>query len=298
MNQVTDKPNSAEKSKNSAIRLSIVTATSLTFLKVILGLATQSMSVVASAVDSLMDILVSTVNYISLREASKPADYDHAYGHGKIESLAGLFQSLFISGSGIFLVYESCRRLIHGQMIVHIGTAIWVMVVSTIATFFLVRRLQSVASRTNSLIVGTEALHFTTDLVTNVGVVLALLLVRWSGHVIWDLLIALVIALYILKQSFGIMKNAIDELIDRALPEEIQADIRKLILSYDSRVLGLHNLRTRKIGDKKFVDFHVELDKSLGFEEAHNLTEDLIEAIKKRYPDSDVNAHFDPQGGR
>ena len=284
------------ESKKRAIQLSIATAAFLTVLKVALGLATQSMAVVASAVDSLMDVLVSTVNSISLREASKPADRDHAYGHGKIESLAGLFQSLFISASGLFLVYESCRRLIHGQTITHVWTAIFVMVVSMIATFFLVRRLQAVARATKSLIIGTETLHFKTDFITNLGVIVALLLVRLTGLVFWDLVIALVIAVYILKQSFGIMRNAVDELIDRALPEEIQQEIGKIITSYDQHVLGFHNLRTRRIGDKKFIDFHVELDRSLAFKEAHDLTERLIVRLQTTYPGADVNVHFDPEG--
>lgn len=287
-----------DSKKKTAIQFSIATAGFLTVLKFGFGIASQSMSVLASAIDSLMDVLVSSVNYISLREASKPADHDHAYGHGKIESLAGLFQSLFISASGIYLVVESFRRMISEKPVTHIQIAIWVMVISSIVTYFLVSRLQRVAHDTGSIIVKTESLHFKTDLLTNVGVIAALILVQLTGIPLWDLLIAIAIAVYILKQSTGILKNSVDELIDRALPDDILKNIRKVILDYDKRVLGIHNLRTRKIGDKKFIDFHVELDKSLGFEEAHNLTEDLIEEIKKIYSDADVNVHFDPQGGR
>ena len=296
MDNLTEKDDTT--SKKRVIQLSILTASLLTIFKMVVGFTSHSMSVLASAVDSMMDVLVSTVNYVSLKEASKPADHDHAYGHGKIESLAGLFQSLFITASGFYLIVESVKRLVSGTAIEYVGVALLVMVLSTVVTFFLVKRLKSVATQTGSLIVGTESLHFTTDLATNVGVILALLLVRWSGVVLWDLLIAIVIAIYILKQSFGILRNAVDELIDRALPEEIQEDIRKTILNYSPKIHGLHNLRTRKIGNKKFVDFHVELDKTLGFEEAHDLTEDLIETIKRKYPSADVNAHFDPVGGR
>ena len=286
------------QTKKKAIRLSIVTAASLAILKFIFGISTQSMAVLASAVDSLMDVLVSNVNLISLMEASKPADSDHAYGHGKIESLAGLFQSLIISASGIYLIYESAARLIHGEVITHIGIAVWVMAISIVATFFLIRQLKSVAFKTDSIIVGTESLHFTTDLMSNLGVIIALLLVRVTGVHFWDLLIALAIAAYVLKQSLSILRTSIDELIDRALPEEIQKEIRETISGFDKRILGFHNLRTRKIGDKKFIDFHVEIDKSLSFQKAHDLTEDLIEMLKAKFPGSDVNAHFDPEGGR
>ncbi len=290
--------NAEFQSKKRAITLSILTASFLTVFKMGFGLVSHSMAVLASAIDSLMDVLVSTVNFISLREASKPADSEHAYGHGKIESLAGLFQSLFISASGLYLIYESIKRLVKGETISYVGAALLIMLGSTVITFFLVKRLKSVAAQTGSLIVGTESLHFATDLATNVGVMVALLLVRWTGLAFWDLLIAIVIAIYILKQSFGIMRNAIDELIDRALPEEVQKDIRKIILSYDSKVLGIHNFRTRKIGNRIFIDFHVELDKTLSFEDAHNLTESLIEEIKRHYSEADVNAHFDPEGAQ
>ncbi|MBI4387857.1 MAG: cation transporter [Candidatus Omnitrophica bacterium] len=296
MNELVNNVELAEKKR--AITLSILTASFLTIFKMGFGLVSHSMAVLASAVDSLMDVLVSTVNFISLKEASKPADSEHTYGHGKIESLAGLFQSLFISASGIYLIYESIKRLVKGETISFVGTALLIMVVSTVITFFLVKRLKSIAAQTGSLIVGTESLHFATDLATNVGVMVALLLVHATGFAFWDLLIAIVIAIYILKQSFSILRNAIDELIDRALPDEIQEDVRKTILSYDSKVLGIHNFRTRKIGNRKFIDFHVELDKTLSFEDAHNLTESLIEEIKRHYPEADVNAHFDPEGER
>ena len=285
------------KDKKNAIQLSILTAAFLTFVKIAFGFTTRSMAVLASAVDSLMDVLVSSVNYISLIEASKPADFDHAYGHGKIESLAGLFQSIFICGSGFYLIVESCLRLAHGHAIEHIGSAILVMIISMLATFFLVKRLNAVASQTKSIIVGTEKLHFAIDLMTNLGVIAALILVRMTGFALWDLLIAFLIAFYIVKESLAILRTSVDELIDRALPIEIQEEISDTITHFDKRILGFHNLRTRKIGDKRFIDFYVELERTLTFKQAHDLTENLIEAIKVKLPDSDVTVHFDPEGG-
>jgi len=284
--------------KREVIRLAIITAGGLMVMKMVIGVVTLSMAVIASAVDSLMDILVSTVNYISLREASKPADHEHAYGHGKIESLASLFQSLIISGSGLFLIYVSVRRLADHRPLVFIEVGVVVMVISTIVTFFLIRKLQAVSKSTGSPIVGTETLHFKVDLLTNVGIIIALLLVRSTGLIYWDLMIALVIAVYILRESFRIMRNSIDELIDRALPDEIQDDVRRTVLNFDRRVLGMHNFRTRQMGNQKFMEFHVEVPKTLGFQEAHELTEDLIDAVKQKYPGSDVNVHYDPEGAR
>src|SRR3989338_5668552 len=180
--------------KLMAIQLSIATAFFLTLFKLVIGLVTYSLAVIASAFDSLMDILVSSVNLIAVKEADKPADREHLYGHGKIESLAGLFQSLLISVSGIYLVVEAVRRLIFGSRLEHIPVAIGVMVISMGLTVLLVIRLKRVLRETQSIIVGTEALHFTTDLLTNGGVIIALVLVRLTGSNLCDLLVAFAIA--------------------------------------------------------------------------------------------------------
>ena len=296
MNQDLKGVKLSSKSKQTAIALSIVTASFLTAFKLAVGLVAGSLAVIASAFDSLMDILVSSVNLIAVKEADKPADREHLYGHGKIESLAGLFQSLLISVSGIYLVVEAVRRLIFGSRLEHIPVAIGVMVISMGLTVLLVIRLKRVLRETQSIIVGTEALHFTTDLLTNGGVIIALVLVRLTGSNLWDLLVAFAIACYILKNSFGILRSAVNELLDRALPIEEQREIEKIILGFDPKIVGIHNLRTRKIGQRRFVDFHFEIRGESNFNRAHKLTEALIQKIQERFPNSDVTVHYDPEG--
>ncbi len=285
------------RKKLQAIQMSIGTAAFLAVFKVSVGFLTHSLGLIASAVDSLMDVLVSSVNLIAAKEADKPADREHLYGHGKIESLAGLFQSLVISASGLFLVVESIRRLIHGVELTYLKTAIGVMVLSMVLTFFLVLRLKKALKETGSIIVGTEMLHFTVDFLTNGSVIFALILVRVTGSSFWDLGIAFAIACYILSQSFGILKKSIDELLDRALPREEQKEIEQIILSYDPRIVGFHNLRTRKIGRQRFIDFHFEIRGEENFARAHELAEALIKEIRERFPGADVTVHFDPEGG-
>lgn len=285
------------RQKLQVIQMSIATASFLAVFKVSVGFLTHSLGLIASAVDSLMDVLVSSVNLIAAKEADKPADQEHLYGHGKIESLAGLFQSLIISASGLFLVVESIRRLVRGVELTHIKTAIGVMIVSMVLTFFLVLRLKKVLKETGSIIVGTETLHFTVDFLTNGSIILALILVRITGSNFWDLGIAFAVACYILSQSLGILKKSIDELLDRALPREEQGQIEQIILSHDSRIVGFHNLRTRKIGHQRFIDFHFEIRGEENFARAHELTESLIKKIRERFPGADVTVHFDPEGG-
>ena len=283
--------------KLRVIQLSIATAILLTVFKVTVGLWSRSLSLIASAMDSLMDVLVSSVNWLAIREAEKPADHDHLYGHGKIESLAGLFQSLIISASGLYLIFESVRRIFRGVELSHLSIAIGVMIISMGFTFLLVLRLKRVGRETGSIIVNTETLHFTTDFLSNGGVIAALVLVRWTGWVVWDLAVAFVIACYILYRSFQILKSSTDELLDRALPLEEQKQIEQIILTHDPRIVGFHNLRTRKIGQQRFIDFHFEIRGEENFARAHELTESLIKHIRSQFPDADVTVHFDPEGG-
>lgn len=283
--------------KVQAIMFSIATAAFLAVFKIAVGLFSHSLALIASAVDSLLDVLVSSVNLIAVKEASKPADHDHLYGHGKIESLAGLFQSLLISASGIFLIAESIRRLIHGVEIHNLPVAIGVMLVSMVLTFVLVLRLKRVLLETDSIVVGTELLHFTTDFLTNGGVIVALILVAVTKSSAWDLAVAIAIACYILTQSISILRTSVDELLDRALPAQEQREIEQIITHFDPRIIGFHNLRTRKIGPQKFIDFHMEIRGEDNFARAHDLTESLIKRIKERFPGADVTVHFDPEGG-
>ncbi len=285
------------RKKTTAVLFSILTAFFLTFLKFSVGFLTHSLGLIASAVDSFMDMLVSTVNFIAIREAEKPADKEHLYGHGKIESLAGLFQSVIISVSGIYLVVESLKRLIFRVELDHIPTAITVMIASMVITLFLVLKLKQVFKETESLIVGTETLHFTTDFISTGGIIVALLLVHWTGSALWDVAVAFVIACYIIFQSFQILKQSVNELLDRAIPASEQREIEYIILNHDPRIVGFHNLRTRKIGTQRFIDFHFEIRGEENFSKAHELTESLIKRITDRFPESDVTVHFDPEGG-
>ena len=287
----------AARKKLGVICFSIGTALFLTVFKFAVGILTNSLGLIASAVDSLMDTLVSSVNFIAVREAGKPADKEHLYGHGKIESLAGLFQSLLISASGLYLVFEAVKRLIRGVELTHVPAAIVVVAVSMVLTFILIIKLKRVAEETDSIIIGTERLHFTMDLLTNSGIIAALVLVRFTGSSVWDLAVAVMVAGYVLKQSFGILKKSVDELLDRSLPAEEQREIERIILTHDPRIVGFHNLRTRKIGSQRFVDFHFEIRGEENFSRAHELTEAIILHIKERFPGADVTVHFDPEGG-
>jgi len=283
--------------KQGAIRLSIGVASILAVLKFGAGIATHSLGVLASSVDSLLDVFVSTINYFTLRKAEEPPDADHPYGHGKVESIAGLFQSLFIGVGGVVIIAESVRRLIlRSHHVIRLDLGIGAMLFSVIASFLLVRRLKSIARKSPSIILDTESLHFSSDFITNLGVIVILLLVKITHLVVLDLFISLAIAFYIFWLSMKLLRRSIDELMDREISPELHKQIRKILFQHDPRIVDFHNLRTRRVGSRVFIDFHVVLRGEESFREAHRLTESLISAIQKEIPDCDLTVHTDPEG--
>ncbi|MFH1208704.1 MAG: cation diffusion facilitator family transporter, partial [Candidatus Omnitrophota bacterium] len=247
------------KQARQAIILSVGVALLLTLAKFSTGLVTHSMAIMASALDSTLDMLMSALNFFAFREASKPPDAEHAYGHAKVESLAGLFQSLFIMLSGSFVVYESIRRLLQGSFVSEIPLGIGVIVFSGITTLLLSWRLKVLSKKNRSLILGTEKVHYSMDFISYVGVIAALVLVGWTGNVIWDLIVSILVAAYIFKEAIHILKRAVAELLDRGLSNTALKTVKMLILHHHPSIVGAHSLRSRMVGNQLFLDFHIEI---------------------------------------
>lgn len=284
------------KQARQAIILSVGVALLLTLVKFSVGFMTHSMAILASALDSMLDMLMSALNFFAFREASKPPDAEHAYGHGKVESLAGLFQSLFIMLSGSFVIFEAVRRLLSGSFVDEIPLGIGVIVFSGIVTLLLSWRLKVLSKKNRSLILGTEKAHYSMDFVSYVGVVVALILVGWTREAAWDLVMSILVAAYIFKEAIHIFKRAVSELLDRGLSNTELKTMKMLILRHHPSIVGAHNLRSRVVGNQLFLDFHIEIRGEDDFKKAHDMTESLIDKIKAYHPNADVTVHFDPEG--
>ena len=281
--------------KNAAARLSIMAAAFLIVLKSATGYYTGSISVWASLLDSAMDVFASTINLFAVRAAARPPDADHAYGHGKVESLAGLFQALVITASGLFLIYEAIRRIMRppatSAELLGIGSMLIAMGVSVA----LVARLRRVARQTDSLVLRADALHYATDVYTNGGALVALLIVWLSGWRLADPIVSIALSLYILYSAFGVGRESIDVLMDKRLPPEVDEQIAEIVGRYHARgVLGFHDLRTRRSGAQKFIDLHLEVERDKSLEEAHALTVQVLRAIEAEIPRARVQIHTDP----
>ncbi|HXH02721.1 MAG TPA: cation diffusion facilitator family transporter [Candidatus Competibacteraceae bacterium] len=275
-----------------ATAASVATAVLLMLAKLVAWLLTDSIAVLASLVDSLMDAAASLINLLAVRYSLTPADAEHRFGHGKAEALAGLGQATFIAGSALFLLLQAGERLLHPQPLTAPGVGIAVMAFSIAATAALLVLQRHVVRRTRSTAIKADALHYASDLATNLSIILALVLAQF-GLPGADPLFGLALGGYILYSAWSIGREAVNLLMDRELPEAVQHRILAVALSQPG-VLGAHDLRTRQSGHTWFVQLHLELDGHLSLNRAHGIAERAIVAIRAEFPQAEVIIHQDP----
>ena len=286
---------SEAKLKASAARLSVLAAAFLIALKTLTGVLTGSISVWASLLDSTMDIFASVINYFAVRAASAPPDEDHRYGHGKAESLAGLFQSFVIGASGLFLLWEAVRRIVKPHPTAEEWLGVGTMAVACGVSFALVTRLRQVARKTDSPALAADAAHYITDVYTNGAALFALFFVALTRWTLADPLISLLISGFILYSAFEVARDSVHVLMDRRLPRHIDAKVASVVEGFRGEgVLGFHDLRTRRSGSLKFIDLHLEVEADQTLQQAHDLTVRVIRAIQHEIPRSRVHIHTDP----
>ncbi len=271
---------------------SVATASLLIAFKLFAWLLSGSVSVLASFVDSLMDVVASVINLLAVRYSLMPADEEHRFGHGKAESLAGLGQSTFIAGSAIFLMLHAVERLLHPTPLHGITVSIVVMVFSTIMTLGLLLIQRHVIKRTGSLAIKADSLHYTTDVLVNISIIIALLLAAFGKHG-FDPVFGMCIAVYILYHAWHIGHEAVQMLLDRQLAPEIEKNICDIACSH-KEVHGIHELRTRQSGQTQFIQLHLEIDENTALHNAHVISDEVEAAIKEIYPTADVIIHQDP----
>lgn len=275
-----------------AASASVFTAILLLVVKVYAWWVSGSVSVLASLVDSLIDAFASCVNFVAVRYALQPADEEHRFGHGKAESLAGLGQSLLIMGSAVYLFVQAIDRMANPQPLEQLDVAIGVMGFSIVATFCLVIYQRWVISKTHSVAIKADSLHYVSDLLTNIGIVIALLLTQFGWQQV-DPLLAIAISIYIFYTAIMIWSESIQHLLDRELPEEEQHRIERIAMGH-VEVLGVHELRTRQSGRVKIIQLHLELDGNMPLWQAHDICEEVEREIKEAFPSADVLLHQDP----
>ncbi len=258
-------------------------------------LVTNSVALLSSLLDSVLDLMASMVNLWAVRHALTPADKEHRFGHGKAEPLSGLAQSAFVAGSGVLLIVESVSRFGRDEPVSQGNIGIAVMVFSIVVTLMLVAFQKYVVRRTGSTAINADSLHYTGDLLLNMSVIAALVLSTFGGMAWADPAFALAIALFLVWNASTIARASIADLMDRELPEEERQTIKTTALKHP-RVLGVHELRTRSSGMQTFIQMHLVLRPDLSLVDAHRIADEVEMALLADYPGADIIIHQDPEG--
>jgi ferrous-iron efflux pump FieF len=274
---------------------SVTVATVLILAKLGAWLVTGSVVVLTSLIDSGADLLASLVTLFGVRQAVQPPDRAHRFGHGKAEPLAALAQAGFVVGSMLLLVFEAVRRMIQPMPIERPAVAILVMLLAIALTLGLVLYQRRVVRLTGSIAIQADRLHYVVDLLTNLAVILALVLIEATGLLRLDAFFALAIAAYLTVSALWIAKGALDMLMDRELPSADRARIEALIHAHPE-VRGVHDMRSRRSGPDLFVELHLELDGRLTLARAHGIAHEIEDEIKALHPGCEVLIHQEPAG--
>ncbi len=270
-------------------------ASILIAMKLAAWLATGSLAMLGSLVDSILDILASLINLVAIRHALTPADEEHRFGHGKAEALAGLGQSAFIAGSAVFLLFQASARVFQPVAVSRSTIGVAVMVLAIAMTLVLVLFQRHVVKRTGSLAIGADSLHYKSDLLMNAGVIVALALVEFLGWQRADPLFAVAIALYIMYGAWQIASISYQQLMDREMSDEVRARIREIATRHPA-VRDMHDLRTRTSGTYSFIQLHLELDGRMTLYDAHAIADEVERNINAVFPGAEVIIHQDPAG--
>ena len=284
--------------------LSVISNTTLVVMKLAVGLLIGSVSIISEAMHSGSDLLAAVITFFSVKTSSQPADLRHPFGHGKIENVSGTVEALLIFLAAAWIIFEAIRKLLHPEPIEAVGWGVGVMLVSSVVNIVVSKKLFKVGKETDSVALQADAWHLRTDVYTSAGVMISLAVI-WMEHrafpgldLNWlDPVAAIFVALVIMKAAYKLTVQSARDLIDVRLPEEEEAWIRKLIREYQASIHGFHQLRTRKAGHFRYVEFHMLVDRQMSVDASHRITVEISASIEERFPNTSVTIHTEPCNG-
>ena len=278
-------------SKTRVARLSVFSNSFLIFLKVIAGLLSGSVSIISEAIHSSMDLLASIIAYFAVRISDTPSDEKHNYGHGKIENVSGVVEGMLIFVAAGWIIFEAVSKMTHIEPVESLGIGSLVMLISAVVNTLVSRRLYKTARETHSVALEADALHLKTDVYTSLGVSAGLLLI-WITKLHWlDPLIAILVALLIIRESFTLLKRAFFPLLDIAWdPDELQ----RLNTIFEGMEVKHHDVKTRRAGNHRFIDFHIEMPPDRSFAEVHDFCSQIENEIHRNFENVQITIHAEP----
>jgi len=283
-----------DRRKTRAAILSISTAVTLAVIKCVVAIVSGSLAVLASAIDSMLDILMSGINFLAIRQGAQPADADHPYGHGKFETMATLIQALIIGGSGVWIFIESIHRLFSDIMPTRLNEGMVVVAISIPVSWLVSSYLSRVGKETASTVLQADALHFRVDIFTNLALLAGLAAMRFFSLPKLDAVLSALVAIYIFREAIVLIRQALRDALDAQLPDEVLARIEEAARLGEPEFFKIHNLRTRAIGSRKMIDFHLNVCENLTVAVAHRITDRIEQAISQELGDADVTIHIEP----
>src|SRR5512137_549939 len=289
---------SLDKLKESTARLSVISNTGLVLMKFIVGTAIGSVSIISEAIHSSMDLIAALIAFFSVRKSAEPPDAQHAFGHGKFEDISGLIEALLIFIAAILIIREAVIKLL-GEPSESFTPEllIWgiaVMGISALVNWYVSNRLFKVAKLSESIALESDAWHLRTDVYTSLGVFIGLILIRLTGIAILDPLIAIGVAIVIMKAAYDLSRRSLSDLIDHSIPPPDEKRIQEIICDHASIYAGFHDLKTRRSGPEIFIEFHLVLPGDISVLQSHDLADHLESDLKTEFPRANITIHAEP----
>lgn len=284
----------AKVNKTAVATLSVASNGILAFSKVLIGLWSGSVSIISEGIHSGIDLLASVIALFAVRESGKPADVRHAYGHGKIENVSGTVEAALIFFAALWIIFEAINKISTGVEVDNYGLGLIVMGGSAVSNFIISTLLLRVAKRTDSVALEADALHLRTDVYTSAGVFLGLVLMKITGWAILDPLVAMLVALLIIKAAYNLTKESFMPLVDASLPESEQEVIYSIINRHAREFVEFHELRTRKAGAERYIDLHLVVPEYASVVEVHDLCDAIEQEINEKLPGASILIHAEP----
>ncbi|MFA6333284.1 MAG: cation diffusion facilitator family transporter [Methanoregula sp.] len=289
---------SLDKLKSNTARLSVISNTVLVLMKFVIGFASGSVSIISEAIHSSMDLIAAVIAFFSVRKAAEPPDADHSFGHGKFEDVSGLIEALLIFVAAILIIWESAKKLLGGESeatspdLLILG--IVVMGISALMNLYVSNRLMKVAKESESIALESDAWHLRTDVYTSAGVMFGLVLMKLTGIALIDSIVALCVAVVIMKAAYDLTCRSLADLIDHSLPDADNQRIIEIICEHASIYAGFHGLKTRRSGPEIFIEFHLVMPGNITVLQSHDLADHLEADLLLEYPRANVTIHIEP----
>jgi cation diffusion facilitator family transporter len=280
--------------KRGAVWLALIVILGLVILKFLIAFLTGSISIFAQTADSFLDVIAIFIAFFSIRISAKPPDEEHPFGHGKIENISAVVQAILIFTAGGLIIYSAIKRIISEEVMEFTEAGIAVMAVSIVASVLLSRHLLKVSKTTDSLALEAVGHNIAADVYSAAGVLTGLVVIRITGFVLLDPIIALVVSIIILKSAFIVARKSFYGLMDTRLPKSEEKEIASCLREHSGQLVGFHKLRTRKVGDERYIDLHLIFPRSASVEEAHRICDHLEQDLEDKLKKTNVTIHIEP----